>query len=430
MILVYGIGMTGISVCNFLQKKQHPFRVVDNRTNPPLLKDFQNKFPEITIDYGAITQSLLDDIDKVVVSPGIDLNDKFIQSAIKKNIKIIGDMDLFFSVVNAPVIGITGTNGKSTVTMMIADMINNNNKKAVVGGNIGTAVLDCLDDDVDFYVLELSSYQLDITKRMKFEVAIVLNITPDHLERYPSLNEYKKSKLSIYDNAKHKIINLDDNYQYPSELGFGLKIPQKPTHFGLVECHNNQYLLAGDKLLFNSNELKVIGNHNIQNVLSALCVLNSINLLTTQSITALKNFTTLAHRIQFICKVNNVAYINDSKATNTIASIVAIEAINNKYKNIVLLAGGVLKKEDYQKWAKIVQIKVKTVIVFGESREFLKTLLKDDNIIQAKNLKEAVNISKKLQDIDAVLLSPACASFDEFANFEKRGEAFINYVKT
>jgi UDP-N-acetylmuramoylalanine--D-glutamate ligase len=439
MILILGMGITGLSVARFLSKTNKKFILADSRQTPPLLEDFLSQFPDKNDAYfcGHLEESLLNNITKIVVSPGIDLNSNFIKLAIKKDIQIIGDMDLFFENTTKPVIGITGTNGKSTVTTLLTKMINDSGLKAVMGGNIGKAVLDCLDESIDFYILELSSYQLDLTKNMPLEAAVVLNISQDHLERYPNFTDYINSKLSIYDNAKIKIINNDDEYIKikDNSIGFSLGIN---SEFSRVECHGSLYLLHKDEVLLNINELNILGEHNHANALATLALGDAIGLDKDKMLASLKEFSGLKHRLQKITQLNNIDYFNDSKATNSDAAIVAIKTLKDFYNNIVVIIGGVAKEKDYQILTKIIKKNIQSVILIGESTTFFLEQLQNIETIIASDINEAVNLATKKikqnthQDCNqknAILLSPACASFDMFINFEHRGDAFIKAVQ-
>ena len=427
MILVLGMGVTGLSVAKFLSKQNIKFIISDSRESPLLLNDFLKQFPN---KCKKLDNSLLENITKIVVSPGIDLQTAFIQLAIKKSIQIIGDMDLFFEAVtnmSKPVIGITGTNGKSTVTTLITKMINDSGLKAVMGGNIGTAALDILEQDADFYVLELSSYQLDLTKNMHLFAAVVLNIAPDHLDRYATFEAYVDSKLSIYDKAKIKIVNSDDANVTVDGTTFSLGIN---ANFARVECHGSRFLLHNDEVLLNVNDLNILGEHNHSNVLAALALGHNIGLDKNTMLKSIKSFFGLKHRLQKVTTINQVDYFNDSKATNTDATIVAIKTLKEHYDNIVLILGGVAKEKDYQLLAQVIKSHIKTVVLIGQSTELFLDILQDVKTVVAKDMTDAVTLAtQKATKNTAVLLSPACASFDMFKNFEHRGDVFIEATK-
>lgn len=428
MILILGMGITGLSVAKFLTQQKIKFMIVDSRVVPPLLKKFLSEFPTQAYFCGKLDETFLKDISKIVVSPGVDLKSYFVQLAIKKNIKIIGDMDLFFAYVKKPVIGITGTNGKSTVTTLITQMINDSGLNAVMGGNIGKAALDCLSEEVDFYVLELSSYQLDLTKNMPLEVAVVLNITQDHLDRYPKFSDYVSSKLSIYDNTKTKIVNADDPNIKIKGGDFSLGVN---AEFARVTCHGGYYLLHNDEVLLATNELKILGPHNHLNALASLAIGYKTGLNKNKMLTTLRQFSGLKHRLQKVATYNEIDYFNDSKATNSDATIVAIKTLKPIYTDIILIIGGVAKEDNYDVLTKNIQENIKTVVLIGANTElFLKTF-KGIKMLVAKDMTEAVSLANRQATVKtAVLLSPACASFDMFDNFEQRGDVFIKTVET
>lgn len=430
MKLILGLGKTGVSIARFLTKQQVAFRVADNRNTPPFLSQFKSQFNTENLFLGDWKPELLNNIDEVIISPGVAQSETIVIWARANNIPIISDIALFSRHAQAPIIGITGSNGKSTVTQLLGEMIANDGKKVTIGGNIGKPALDCLSDKVDYYVLELSSYQLDYTQNLELLTGVVLNITPDHLDRYPSFEHYAKSKLSLYQYCQHPVINADepltstiDNAKY-----FGTDMPKKDSDFGTVICHGSCYILKGDDPLMDVDDMLLIGQHNIVNVLAALALGEQIGLNTDSMITTIKTFKGLEHRLEWITKKQNINYYNDSKATNAIAAITALNALIDKYKNIVLIAGGIKKQEDYSALFELIDNNISNVVLIGQSAKELGNNIYTAKVTYANSMEAAVNTASTLIDSGAILLSPACASFDMFDDFEQRGWVFKNAV--
>lgn len=421
MKLILGLGKTGLSIAKFLTTKKSVYRIADSRLHPPYLSEFLAEIPNSAPVLGAWTQDLLDDIEEILLSPGIAQNESIIIWARVLNIPVISDIELFSRYAKAPVIGITGSNGKSTVTQLLGEMIANDGKNVAVGGNIGKPALDCLMDEVDFYVLELSSYQLDYTQKLNLITGVVLNITPDHLERYPDFSAYIDSKLSLYHYCQQPVFNLDEKHT-PNDTGFGLGIPKNDHDFGTVNCHASCYILKGEESLMCVDDMQLIGEHNVVNVLAALSLGDKIGLNIDSMITTIKTFKNLEHRLEWVAKKQNIDYYNDSKATNSNATITAINALIGKYKNISLILGGIPKNEDYSELFTLINARITRVILIGQGAQAFKDNI-DIQTTSAASMQAAVDCANNT-DCEAVLLSPACASFDMFDNFEKRGEAF------
>ncbi|KAA0444217.1 MAG: UDP-N-acetylmuramoyl-L-alanine--D-glutamate ligase [Candidatus Thioglobus sp.] len=407
MKLILGNGKTAQSIARFFSKQSILFTLIEDSRK---IKDL----------------NILAEIEEIITSPGIPQTQKIITSARSQNIPVISDIELFSRYAKAPIIAITGSNGKSTVTKLLGEMISKNGNKVAVGGNIGTPALDCLQNDIEFYVLELSSYQLDYTQNLSLITATVLNITPDHLERYKSFADYKKSKLSIYKYCQKPVFNLDEN---PSKnaSGFSLKIPAKPSDFGIIICHDNSYFVQGDKVLMSAAETKLIGAHSQQNILAALALGSQINLKTSAMIAAIKAFKGLEHRLEWVCKKDNINYYNDSKSTNSASTIAAINALIPTNNDIALILGGIQKQEDYTSLFALINQSIKIVILIGESTPNFAPKI-TTKTTHAKSIQDATHIAQSLINNGIILLSPACASFDMFDNFEHRGQVFKDCV--
>ena len=432
--LVVGLGKTGLSVVRYLRALGEAVVVVDSRDLPPGLATLKQDYSDVECFTGEFKQSLFVNAHRIIVSPGVALSEPALIEARKKNIEIIGDIDLFAHEVSAPVIGITGSNGKTTVTTLLAMMAKQAGVNAVASGNIGTPVLDSLDDNVELYVLELSSFQLETLQDLPMKAAVVLNISADHLDRYKDVAAYATSKQIIYRNADTLVLNKDDPLaslviaSAEKKLYFTLNKPAK-NEFGLCEAENgDKYLCFGEQCLIAVDQLKIKGMHNLQNVLAALA-LGYISGLTLESmVSSLQEFKGLPHRTQFIAEINGVNWINDSKATNVGATIAALTGLPGKH---VLIAGGVAKGADFSELRDVVAKHCRAVILFGQDAEQIKSVLTDDLVVQVVgDMQSAVISAQSLaRPGDNVLLSPACASFDMFDNFEHRGDVFVQLVR-
>ena len=437
LYLIAGLGKTGLSVARYLQKRSKDFIFFDTREMPPDLPEIRAKFStQIFLQH--IPPDLYPKISEIIISPGVPLDNDNIKKAIDLNIPVRSDIEWFAREQQAPVIAITGTNGKSTVTTLVGDILKAASKRVAVCGNIGTPVLDLLDDGghYDIWVLELSSFQLETTYSLEPIAATILNITPDHFDRHHTFAAYKKIKQQIYSNAKNIIYNRDDASTFPdisqtsSIVSFGLDTPEY-GQWGILKKNSEIYLTYNDTYLISVNELKIKGKHNWQNALAACALTQFVGIDHQYMVAVLNSFTGLPHRSQLVRTINQVDWINDSKGTNigaTISSLVGLgDAITGK---IVLIAGGQGKGADFNALRDSVQNYVRSIILIGEDADKIAIALQDIvNIYRAKSLQEAVQIAKSIaipQDI--VLLSPACASYDMFNDFNHRGDCFIEVV--
>ncbi len=431
--LVVGLGMTGLSVVRYLHKLGESMVVVDSREIPPALNEFKQSFGDVPLHTGKFDSKLFIGAQRIVVSPGIPLSDPILQQARENSVEITGDIDLFAHEVDAPVVAITGSNGKSTVTTLLTLMANKAGVNAVAGGNIGMPVLDLLNDPKELYVLELSSFQLETLNRLPMAAAVVLNVSPDHMDRYTDVNTYAMSKQAIYENAVTAVINRDDAFvsrmlpQQQNGVGFTLN---KPAHgdFGLCDKDGELYLCYGDDMLLNTAELKIRGQHNYANALAALALGTSIQLPMQAMLDALKEFPGLEHRTQWIAEINGVNWFNDSKGTNVGATLAAITGLPGRH---VLIAGGEGKGADFAPLRDIAEQRLRAVVLIGEDANRIAQAL--DQVVPVKfagDMNDAVRLAAEFaQQGDNVLLSPACASFDMFQGFAHRGEMFMKAVE-
>ena len=440
-VLVVGLGKTGLSCARYLNEQGIKVAVTDSRDHPPALDELQEAYPDTAIFVGGFNSEAFNRATCLIVSPGISLHEPLIVEARARGVEIVGDIELFARNANAPVIAITGSNGKSTVTSLLGEMAKVAGMDVRVGGNIGVPALDLLHEPrPDLYVLELSSFQLETTESLNACAAAILNISEDHMDRYHDLSDYTAAKAKVYYGTGTLVVNLDDERvmatvklirQGRALIGFTANKPEE-RQFGIcniADQHNEDYLCYEDELLLPVSELKIKGKHNIVNALAALALGKEANIPLDAMLVALKEFPGLPHRSQWIAEKKGVAWYNDSKATNVGAAIAAINGI--QANKIILIAGGQAKGQDFSPLKEVVKNKVKHLILLGEDAKFLNAELSGYTEVSFVNdLSQAV---KKANEVaiagDAVLLSPACASFDMYSGYEQRGDLFVIAVK-
>ena len=430
MKLILGMGITGLSVARFFSNNNEIFRIADSRKEPSLLKTFQKENLLDDCYMGEWSQSILEDIDEVIISPGIAQSETIVQWIREKKIKLLSDIELFGRYSNAPIIGITGSNGKSTVTQLLGEMALASNLNAVMCGNIGNPVLESISDTAELYIVELSSYQLDYTSELDLFAGVITNISPDHLDRYENFEAYIASKLSIYPYCENVIINLDESLQsgMAGDSYFAIEKNNSNCIFLVRKVGNSYEVLYQDKLLVSSNELLVVGKHNIENLLAALTLGYQFGLPIKEMIKAAKTFKGLPHRLEFITSINHVDFYNDSKSTNAVSTKIAVNSLLEKYSQLVLILGGIAKQENYSELIELINEKVETVVLIGDSSKVFSEQLSVPTLKIARSMEEAVGLSKSLTKNGAVVLSPACASFDMFDDFNDRGNQFKHHV--
>ncbi len=439
--IVVGLGKSGMSLVRFLARQGIRFAVADTRENPPELVTIRAQYPQVEVRCGELDVDFLCRADELYVSPGLALATPALQQAAARGVKLLGDIELFVRHAKAPIIAITGSNAKSTVTTLVGEMAAAAGKKVAVGGNLGTPALELLQDDVELYVLELSSFQLEATEQLNAEVATVLNISEDHMDRYSGLPAYHQAKHRIFRGARQVVVNRQDGLSRPL-IGeqvpcwtFGLNKPDFKG-FGLIEEEGEKYLAFQFETLMPVRELKVRGAHNQANALAALALGHAVGLPFEPMLQALRAFTGLAHRCQWLRERAGVSYYDDSKATNVGAALAAIEGLGADITGkLLLVAGGDGKGADFSALRAPVAKHCRAVLLLGRDAELLAAALGAEDghaavpLIRVKTLDEAVHKAAELaQAGDAVLLSPACASLDMFKNFEERGRLFAQAV--
>ena len=440
--IIVGLGTTGLSCARYLHSLGESFQVVDSRLNPPGLAQLQAQFPEVQVTLGEFSAELLCSASELIVSPGISIQSPAIEAARAAGAAISGDIDIFSRAVSKPVVAVTGSNGKSTVVTLLAAMATKAGLRVGLGGNLDGAqaapALDLLrQDEKDLYILELSSFQLETTVCLAARAAVILNVSDDHMDRYADKQEYEAAKQRIFNGAQCAIVNRDEPSSAPWDKGaviassFGTSKPER-GQWGVIEQDGEAVLVLGDELVLRAHSLKIAGKHNLANALAALALGQAINLPRQAMVEALQEFAGLPHRCQWLRNLRGVDYFNDSKGTNVGASIVAIESLGEMLKGkLVLIAGGVDKGADFSVMAPVVAKFVKLAILIGRDAKNLANAFKDSiEVVFASTLVEAVNIAaERASEGDAVLLSPACASFDMFTDFTHRGRVFESAVE-
>ncbi|WCD81662.1 UDP-N-acetylmuramoyl-L-alanine--D-glutamate ligase [Pseudomonas sp. TUM22785] len=430
--IVVGLGKSGMSLVRFLARQGVRFAVADTRENPPELATLRAQYPGVEVRCGELDVDFLSRASELYVSPGLALATPALQEAAKRGVKLSGDIELFARYAKAPIVAISGSNAKSTVTTLVGEMALAAGRKVAVGGNLGTPALDLLADDIDLYVMELSSFQLETTDRLNAEVATVLNVSEDHMDRYPDMQAYHLAKHRIFRGARQVVVNRGDALSRPLVADqlpcwtFGLNKPDFKG-FGMVEEGGEKYLAFQFDKLLPVRELKIRGAHNQANALAALALGHAVGLPMEPMLETLKTFTGLAHRCQWVRERNGVAYYDDSKATNVGAALAAIEGLGADIDGkLVLIAGGDGKGADFSSMREPVARFCRAVVLLGRDAEQIASVLGDAlPLVRVRTLDEAVSRCAELaQEGDAVLLSPACASLDMFKNFEERGRLF------
>ncbi len=430
--LVVGLGATGMSIARYLKRKAGNAIFFDSRETPPGLAKLEDLWPYADVLLGDV--ELPQGIGRIIASPGIPDSHPLLERARAQGIDIVSDIELFAREADKPFIAVTGSNGKSTVTTLLHHMCRADGRDTLAGGNLGEPALDLLDKDApDIYVLELSSFQLQRTATLPAEVAVLLNISPDHLDWHRDENEYREAKYRIFEDTDAAVINRDDEEaaRRASHCGrvvsFGLDAPGE-GHYGIREDDGEPYLARGDVLLLAVRDLALFGVHNQLNALAALAAGDLAGLDTGAMLQVLIEFPGLPHRMQFVARIDAVNYINDSKATNVAAAVASIDSVEGM---LVLIAGGDGKGGDFSDLAEAVEGKLRGAVLIGKDAEEIARAL--DTVMPvhfAENMESAVHMAASCAESDdTVLLAPACASLDQYDNYMARGNAFVEAVE-
>lgn len=427
-VVIIGLGMTGLSCVDFFMARGVTPRVMDTRVAPAGL----DKLPEAVERYvGGLNEDWLLTADLIVASPGIALAHPSLSAAADAGVEIVGDIELFCREAQSPIIAITGSNGKSTVTSLVGEMAKAAGLDVGVGGNIGLPALMLLDPERELYVLELSSFQLETTSSLRAVAATILNVTEDHMDRYPlGLQQYRAAKLRVYENARACIVNADDALTMPVRgaddrcISFGVDVGD----YHLNRQQGETWLRVKGEKVLNVKEMKISGQHNYSNALAALALADAAGLPRASSLKALTTFTGLAHRFQQVLEHNGVRWINDSKATNVGSTEAALNGLHLD-GTLYLLLGGDGKSADFTPLSRYLTGDHVRLYCFGRDGAQLAAL-RPDVAVQTETMEQAMRqIAPQVVPGDMVLLSPACASLDQFKNFEQRGDVFARLAK-
>lgn len=432
--IVVGLGRTGLSCARFLRARGIEFAVTDTRTAPPEAAALRELAPDAEMRFGELDPNLLKGASQIIVSPGISVREPFIASAAERGVPVLGDIELFAREARAPIAAITGTNGKSTVTTLVARMAEHGGQRTIAGGNLGRPALDLLQDAVpDLYVLELSSFQLETTRSLHARAATVLNVSSDHMDRYGSMQEYAAAKARIFETCDYAVVNMDDPFvrampiQSARVLRFSRSERPSADYF-IRESDGDVYLMRGGESLVALSALKVAGLHNALNALAALAMGEALGLDVNACIDALHTFKGLPHRSQWVSDIGGVRYVDDSKGTNVGATLAAVAGMPG---SLVLIAGGQGKGQDFAPLADAFRGKVRHVVLIGQDAESIAGVLTGVSTFEfASDMKDAVQrAAAAATSGETVLLSPACASLDMFRDYAHRGDEFAREVR-
>jgi len=433
--VVVGMGRTGLSVARHLQRSGFRIAVTDSRTAPPELEGVKALGASVVTRTGGFDVQLLERADMVVTSPGVPLDDPFFVLARARGLDIVGDIELFARAADAPVVGITGTNGKSTVTTLLGRMAERAGVRVRVGGNLGQPALDLLDrGPTDLYVLELSSFQLDTTHSLKLKASVVLNVSADHMDRYASFKAYAASKARIYANSETAVVNADEPevVRMPRAgqrvMTFSLLEPKADFSLTTPPGRQGAWLARRGDPLLPLTALRIPGRHNAANALATLALGDALRLPLAPMVEELREFTGLPHRAQWVAERNGVRFINDSKGTNVGATLAAVGGMAGP---LVVIAGGDGKGQDFTPLAPAFRGKVRTAVLLGRDAALIETALAGIcHTARVGTMEEAVRAAARFaQSGDTVLLSPACSSLDMFRDYTERGAAFAAAVR-
>jgi UDP-N-acetylmuramoylalanine--D-glutamate ligase len=436
-----------MSMARWLASRGARVRVADSRDEPPFANQLRSELPGVELQTGPFRAASFTGIDQIAISPGIPLADPNVQAAVARGTEVVGDIELFARVRSefpkARVVAITGSNGKSTVTEMVGAMCKQAKVRTLVAGNIGLPILDALQEveigkrrRPDIFVLELSSFQLETTSSLNAEAAAVLNLSEDHLDRYPGMPDYAKAKERVFNGDGVQVLNREDpqvlemRKEGRRAFTFGTSEPWHEKDFGLRELDGELWLAQGRANLMPVSGLKVAGLHNAVNALAALALCRALNLHYEPLLDALYEFKGLPHRVQKIAEIDGVSYYDDSKGTNVGATVAALKGMTRK---VVLIAGGDGKNQDFSPLRPAVEQKARAVVLIGRDREEIAAVLDQTGVelVRADDMPDAVRKARQLSQAgDAVLLSPACASFDMFRNYEHRAQVFADAVRS
>ena len=435
-VLVVGLGKTGTSVARFLVGRGVAVAVTDTRLAPPGLDALRRDLPDVALFLGGFDRTAFAAAELLVVSPGVSVQEPLIREARARGVPVVGDIELFAQEAAAPVAAITGSNGKSTTTTLLGEMARIAGRRVAVGGNLGEPALDLLDAAVELYVLELSSFQLETVDSLAPAVATVLNISADHMDRYPDLDAYAAAKARVFAHAGVAVVNRDDPRvaAMPGgrwRRGFTLGDPQ-PGDFGVAARDGAPWICRGAEALMPVREIVIPGRHNLANALAALAMGDALGLPFPAMREALRSFRGLAHRTALVGEVRGVRFYDDSKGTNVGSTVAALEGFDDGGDGrTVLIAGGDGKGQDFAPLGPVIARRARCVVLIGRDAPLIESVLDPATArVHARDMGDAVRLAlEAARPGDRVLLSPACASFDMFRNYEHRGDVFADAVR-
>ena len=435
--LIVGLGDTGLSCARYLHARGIACSVVDSRELPPGLEQFRDELADVPLTLGGFDKAAFEAADCLIVSPGVSLQVPVIAAARAAGKVVLGDIEMFAGVCQAPVAAVTGSNGKSTVTRMLGDMAIAAGLKVRVGGNLGPPALDLItDDEPDLYVLELSSFQLETTRSLDAATAVVLNVSPDHMDRYHDYQDYLTAKARVYRGTGVPVINRDDPSAAAlveadrTAVAFTLSEPGV-DELGVRQVGGEEWFACGEENLMPLAELCLDGRHNVANALAALALGWNLGLDWEPMLETLRNFGGLPHRCQRVRQLDGVGWYNDSKATNVGATLAAVRGMAAAGP-VVLIAGGDAKAADFSALREVMDERVRAVVLMGRDAGVIESAIDGlATCVHASDLEQAVSLARSsAHPGDIVLLSPACASFDMYTGYEQRGEHFITLVES
>ncbi len=431
--LVLGLGRTGLSAARYLRRKGLEVRVADTRAAPPGADALRAQLPEAELRTGVFAPDLLDGVAQVVISPGLSLSEPVAVEARRRGLPVVGDIELFAREAAAPVAAVTGTNGKSTVTTLVAELAGAAGRRAVAGGNLGEPALDLLEREVpELYVLELSSFQLETTWSLRTRTSVVLNVTPDHMDRYATLEHYAAAKARIFDGCDVAVVNADDGrvraMPGPGQSVISFSLASPDADYALARDPAPLILHHGEPLLPLS-ALRLQGLHNAANAMAALAMCEALEVARGPALEALAGFAGLPHRSQWVADVAGVRFVNDSKGTNVGATLAAVAGLGGP---LVVIAGGDGKGQDFGGLREAFRDKVDHVVLIGRDAAAIEAALAGVCTSErATDMAAAVRAARRAARPGyTVLLSPACASLDMYRDYAHRGDEFAAAVRS
>ncbi|TQF72233.1 UDP-N-acetylmuramoyl-L-alanine--D-glutamate ligase [Pseudoalteromonas luteoviolacea] len=425
-ITILGLGVTGLGIVRFMVQHGITPKVVDTRAVPPGADWLAHNVPECEAVFGPLAEAALTRTDLIVISPGIPLYDRYVAQAIADGTEVIGDVELFARLNDKPVVAVTGSNGKSTVVSLATEVCKAAGLKVGLGGNIGTSVLDLLDQELDLIILELSSFQLETTQSLQCISAMILNITEDHMDRYPDFDAYCAAKRRIHQQTDLLVYNRDDEQTYQKHKNV-VSVGLSNADYCIETSSGQEFFSVLGEAFLPANCLSIPGKHNQFNALSVMAILRPFDIDKQAFEKGFGQFNGLAHRCQLVAEINGIRYFNDSKATNVGATVTALESLSDECEKIILILGGDAKGADTAPLNAPLRMHCRAVLCFGKDADLFTPL--HDNSMKVATLQEAVSeASKQAKAGDIVLLAPACASIDMYPNYMVRGEEFSKLV--